>query len=94
MSDKKMGEAITEQVAGTSAQLLDWVKGLIAEGNLRRLVIRKPDGDVLLQVPLTVAVAIAGAITILVPVLAALGAMAALVAKVRVDIVPNGDEGD
>jgi hypothetical protein len=38
-------------------------------------------------VPLTTGVAVGGAITLLAPVLAALGAMAALLARVKVEVV-------
>lgn len=49
------------------------VKELIAEGNVRRIIIKKEDGEVLMELPLTVAVV--G--TVLAPVLAAVGALAA-----------------
>lgn len=52
------------------------VKELMAEGNVRCLIIRGPDDKVLLEVPLTTGVAV-GMLTILAPVLAAVGALAA-----------------
>jgi hypothetical protein len=66
---------------------VDRVKNLIQEGNVRRLVIRKSNNDVLLEVPLTAGVAASGVVTIFAPVLAALGAMAALLARVKIQIV-------
>lgn len=53
---------------------------MVAAGNLRRLIIRKPDGKPLLEIPLTAGVVSRGAVTILVPVLAA------LVAKLQVNL--------
>jgi uncharacterized protein DUF4342 len=49
----------------------------------------------LLEVPLTAGVVVGGAFTLLAPVLAALGAMAALLARVKVEIVRSEqkDEG-
>jgi hypothetical protein len=94
MSDEQKGSNITERVTIAGADLVDYVKGLIQEGNIRRLIIRKPDGDVLLEVPLTAGIAVSGAIALMAPVFAALGAMAALVAKVQVDIVRNDDSED
>ena len=64
---------------------------MIAEGNVRRLIIRKPDGDILVEIPLTAGIAVSGALTLMAPILAALGAMAALVAKVQVEIVRDED---
>ena len=87
MSNVQKGGRITERVTIAGAELVDYVKGLIQEGNVRRLIIRKPGGDVLLEVPLSAGIAVGGALTIMAPVLAALGAMAALVAKVQVEII-------
>jgi hypothetical protein len=81
----------TEHLEIAGGQLVDRVKELIAEGNVRRLIIRH-EGRIMLEIPLTVATT-AGAATIplLAPVLAALGAVAALVAHVQVEIVREGD---
>ena len=93
MNVEKRGGTITERLTVAGTELVGYVKGLIQKGNIRRLIIRKPDGDVLLAVPLTAGIAVGGALTLIAPVLAALGAMAALVAKVEVDIVRRDDEG-
>ncbi len=77
----------TEQIEIAGSELVDRTKELIAEGNVRRLIIRTPEGEKLLEVPLTAGAAVGGAFTLLAPVLAALGAMAALVARVKVEIV-------
>jgi len=53
------------------------VKKLIAEGNARKIIIKNEKGDTLVEFPLTV-----GAIgALLLPALAAVGAVAALVAN-------------
>lgn len=57
--------------------LLGKVKALIAEGNVRRITIRNKEGKTLVELPLTVGVV--GAV--LAPVLAAIGAIAALVGE-------------
>jgi len=88
----------TEDVVVTGTELVERVKKLVAEGNVRRLIIRKPNGESLLEIPLTAGVAVGGVVTILVPVLAALGALAALLAEVKVEVVrsdrPPGDSED
>ncbi len=58
------------------------VKELVREGNVRRIIIKNDDGRVLLEVPLTIGVI--G--TVLLPVWAALGAMAALVANLTLAV--------
>jgi hypothetical protein len=77
----------TEQIEIAGSELVDRTKELIEEGNVRRLIIRNPEDEKLLEVPLTTGVVVGGAFTVLAPILAALGAMAALLARVKVEIV-------
>jgi hypothetical protein len=63
----------TEELRVSGAQLVDKVKELIHEGNIRRIVI-KQDGRSVMELPLTVA----AVGVVLAPVLAAVGAFAAL----------------
>ena len=93
MSQDKQQHSITEKVTLSGNQLVDYVKNLIAAGNVRRLIIRKPNDEVLLEIPLTAGVAVGGALTAMAPVLAALGAMAALLTQVKVEIV-RADRSD
>ncbi len=76
-----------DRITLAGSDLLDYVKGLLAEGNIRRLIIRKPDGARLLNVPLSAGVAMGGVLMLMAPILTALGAIAALVAKVQVEVV-------
>jgi hypothetical protein len=85
------GRTWTEEIVVAGGELVDRIKKLVAEGNVRKLIIRKPGGEVLLEVPLTAGVAVGGAVTILAPVLAALGALAALLAEVKVEVVRTDD---
>ena len=73
-----MGEEKTfsEEIKTTGDDLVAKVKELVHEGNVRRLIIRNEDGRDLIEVPLTLGVV--G--VLLLPVLAAIGAIAALVA--------------
>jgi hypothetical protein len=78
---------LTEQIEIAASELVERTKELIAEGNVRRLIIRNQDDEVLLEVPLTAGVAVGGVVTLVAPVLAALGALAALLTHVKVEIV-------
>jgi hypothetical protein len=89
---EQKGPTWTEELEINAGELVDRVKELIEEGNERRLIIRKPNDEILLEVPLTAGVAVGGAVTVFAPVLAALGALAALLAKVKIQIVRT-DEG-
>ena len=76
----KEEHAWTEQIEIAGSELVERTKELIEEGNVRRLIIRNQDDKLLLEVPLTAGVAVGGVVTVVAPVLAALGAMAALLA--------------
>lgn len=67
----------TEEFTVNGEELLAKVKSLINEGNIRRLIIKDEAGKVLVEFPLTIGVV--GAL--FAPVLAAVGAIAALVTK-------------
>jgi hypothetical protein len=58
------------------------IKELIHEGNIRRIIIKNEDGRTLIEVPLTVGAVAA----VLVPVWAAIGAVAALVANCSIEV--------
>ncbi len=60
------------------------IKELAHEGNIRRISLQTEEGRTLIEIPLTVGVAGAVAPAWLLPVWAAIGAIAALVAKLRV----------
>ena len=88
-----------EEFEVTGERLVATLKELVHQGNVRRIVIRNAKGVTLLEIPLVLG--IAGAV--LVPVWAAVGALAALVAKLtlvieRVQDAPEappeaGDDG-
>jgi hypothetical protein len=73
MSEEKIW---TEEIQTTGEELVAKVKELVREGNIRRIIIKNEEGKTLIEVPLTLGVV--GAL--LLPVLAAVGAIAALVA--------------
>ena len=66
-------------------QLVEKVKQLMQEGNVRRVRILHKD-RALIDIPLTVGVPVAAATVLAVPVLAALGAIAALVTECTIEV--------
>jgi len=71
--EKKM----TEEFHVNGEEILTKVKELIEEGNIRSVIIKNEEGKTLIDIPLTVGVV--G--TLIAPQLAAIGAIAALVAR-------------
>ena len=70
-----------ETIKVQSGQLVDKVKELIEEGNVRRVVIKQDDRTIA-EFPLTVGVV--GAV--IAPMLAAVGAIAALVTDCKIEV--------
>jgi len=83
--------AWSEEISVGGRQLVALIERLVAKGNVRRLLVVKPDGSVLLETTLTAGVAVAGVFSILAPMLTALGALAALLTEVRVKIIYIGE---
>jgi len=67
----------------TGDDLLKKIKQIIHEGNVNRIIIKNEEGKTYLEIPVTVGVI--GAI--LVPVFAAIGALAALAANFKIEVV-------
>jgi len=84
-SVKEQAKVTMQEIKVKSSELVEKVKELIEEGNTRRIIIKKDD-QVYLEVPLTWGVGGAIAALWLSPVLAAIGALAALVSDVTIVI--------
>ena len=76
----------TFQVTGEN--LIAKIRELIKEGNVRKIIIKDKAGKVIAEFPLTIGVV--GAV--IAPVLAALGAIAALVTECSITVERESDE--
>ncbi len=77
----------TEEFKVNGEAVISTIKELLHEGNVRRITIKNEQGQTLIEIPLTVGVV--GAI--LLPVWAAIGAIAALAAHLTI-VVEKVDE--
>ena len=77
----------TEEYDVRGEDLLSRVKEIVREGNVRRITIRSSEGSTLIEIPL--AIGVVGAM--LLPVWAAVGAIAALVANCTIQIERRAD---
>jgi DNA-binding Lrp family transcriptional regulator len=83
--DKK---TIVEEFKVSGEAVVGRVKEIIREGNVRRITIKNEEGKILFEIPLTFG--IVGAL--LLPQLAALGAVGALIAKLSITIEREDDK--
>jgi hypothetical protein len=78
----------TEEFKVDGEDLLKKVKALIAEGNVRKIIIKSKEGKTIVEMPLTVGVV--GAV--LAAPLAAIGAIAALVTECTIVVERESKE--
>lgn len=90
--DKDRWKSFTEEIEVAAKDLIGRIDELIKQGNIRLLRIRSEKGDVFLELPLTVGAVTGGVVALAAPWLAVLGAVAGLVARLRIEIVRH-DEG-
>jgi len=70
----------TEEFSVNGEDILAKIKQLVHEGNIRRIIIRDKQGHTYMEIPLTIGVA--G--VLLAPVLAGIGALAALLTEASI----------
>jgi Flp pilus assembly pilin Flp len=70
----------TEEFKVSGGEIINKIKELLHEGNIRRIILKDEQGKTFIEFPLTVGIVGAA----LLPVLAAIGAIAALVSKLTI----------
>ncbi|HXK02466.1 MAG TPA: DUF4342 domain-containing protein [Verrucomicrobiae bacterium] len=76
-------ESFVEEIQVFGRDLVDKVRELIHEGNVQRIIVKDEHGHTFIEIPVTVA----AVSVILAPLLAAVGAISALVAKFTIVVV-------
>ena len=85
MTDEKRTR--TEEFKLQGSEIIDKLKEIVHQGNIRRIILKGEDGKTFMEIPLTVGVV--GAL--IVPVWAAVGALAALVSKMTIVVERTDD---
>lgn len=81
-----------QEIEVTGENLVKKVKELAAESHVKRIRVIEPDGDIALEIPLSYGAIAGGVFVIAAPVLAVIGALAAFVTKVKIEIVRDDDK--
>ncbi|MCK5005195.1 MAG: DUF4342 domain-containing protein [Candidatus Aminicenantes bacterium] len=84
----KKNDSGHEEFSLNGSEIIDKIKELIHQGNIRRIIIKNEDGRTIVEIPLTLGVVGAA----LAPVLAAVGAIAALVTKMTIVVEKIDDK--
>ena len=85
--EKKSEKTRFEEFRVNGGEILDKFKEIIHEGNVRRIILKDDHGKTFMEIPLSVGVV--GAI--FAPLLAALGAVAALASNLTIVVEKTGD---
>lgn len=89
---KTAWKTFTEEIEVSGQHLLTEINKLIAEGNVRKLVLKSEDGRVFLSIPLTAGAVAGGLVAISAPWLAIIAALAGLMVKIKIEIVRNAPD--
>jgi hypothetical protein len=76
------GKQRSEEFRVNGSEVIQKINELIHEGNIRRIILKNEDGKTLIEIPLTLGLVGAA----FMPVLAAVGALAALVVRMTIVI--------
>jgi phage terminase large subunit-like protein len=90
--DNPKDRSFSEEIEIAGHQLIERIRELVAEGNVRLVRIRTESGQVFLEIPLTAGAIAGGVVVLAAPWLAAIGAIAGLATKVSIEIVRTGDD--
>ena len=83
---------IFEEIEVEGRQLVERVRELIHEGNVRTLRVKDRDGKYLLEIPLSVGVVAGGVFALTAPWTIALSALAGIVLDVKIEVIREVDD--
>jgi hypothetical protein len=81
-TDPTQDRTHTEEFKVDGGKVLDLIKDLIHQGNIRRIILKNEAGKTLIEIPLTLGLVGAA----LLPVLAAVGALAAVATRMVIAV--------
>ena len=85
---------VVDWITVAGDQLIATVKQLVADGSVRRVILRDSSGREFLSVPLTASAVVGGITVLAAPVLAAIGVVAAMVAEVTLEVERTDVDGE
>jgi hypothetical protein len=95
MSEQKEKRTMTEEVEMIGNQVLERLQDLIKQGNVRRVIIRTSEGRTLMDTTLTVGALAGGTLALIAgPFVTAVAAIAAIVGRVKVEIIREISDDD
>lgn len=81
----------TQQFEVESEKLLENIKRILREGNARRIIIRKPNDEVLLDLPLPAGLGATALLLYVAPFIAVVTVIVGLAARLKVQVIQRTD---
>ncbi len=76
-----------DEIEVASEKLIERIKELASDASVQRLRVKDKDGDIAVDIPLTIGAVTGGAVVLAAPTLAVLGVLAAFAARVKVEVI-------
>ncbi|MDR8392827.1 DUF4342 domain-containing protein [Aliifodinibius sp. S!AR15-10] len=92
MKSSKSSKTFTEELKGTTSEIIKQIRRLIKEGAARRLIIENKEGKVLFQTQLAAGVAGTALVTAMAPVISAIGMFALFMNDVKIIVEKYPEE--
>jgi len=92
--EKRKNSEFVEELRVSGENVVEKVRELIEQGNVRRLIVRKSNGETIVELPLTPSVIGAGALLIFAPMLTMLAGVVAYLAEVKIEVVRQAEEAN
>ena len=83
-----------DEIEVASEKLIERIKELASDASVQRLSVKDKDGDIAVDIPLTIGAVIGGAVVLAAPTLAVLGVLAAFAARVKVEVIRDPDAAE
>ena len=92
--NQKAQRSWVEEIEIASEKLVEFIKDLAADASVRKVRVRSDDGEISVELPLTVGAVAGGAVVLAAPILAVLGVLAAFAAKLKVEVVRESNAAE
>ncbi len=89
--DDKKKKTMAEEIEVAAGEIMKRIKELAKEGNIRRVIVKKENGEKLFEIPLTAGVVVTGGLVLFAPMVAAVVAVVGLFTKVKLEIIRTDD---
>jgi hypothetical protein len=90
--EEESKKSYSEEIYTYGSKVTEKIKELVKKGNVRKIIIKKESGEVITEIPLNTGVAVGGILALAAPAVAAIGAAAGLMSRVKLEIIKTEED--